>query len=89
MYRGHNDSVKSLAWSPDSKYIASGSDDKTVQIWEAVSGKIITTYGGHTRWVRTVAWSYDGQYIASASDETVHVWQPFSFTRHSNLFSTP
>ncbi len=34
-YKGHSDVVSELAWSPDGKYIASGSTDKTVQVWMA------------------------------------------------------
>jgi WD40 repeat protein len=34
-YRGHSNWVRSVAWSPDGKRIASGSDDKTVQVWKA------------------------------------------------------
>ena len=35
IYRGHSDAVTTVAWSPEGKYIASGSDDKTVQVWDA------------------------------------------------------
>jgi len=34
-YRGHSDVVYAIAWSPDGKRIASGSFDKTVQVWVA------------------------------------------------------
>ena len=34
-YRSHSDQVNAVAWSPDGKYIASGSWDKTVQVWKA------------------------------------------------------
>jgi len=34
-YTGHSDNVNSVAWSPDGKYIASGSTDMTVQVWVA------------------------------------------------------
>jgi hypothetical protein len=35
-YSGHSDYVSSVAWSPDGKRIASGSDDMTVQVWQAM-----------------------------------------------------
>jgi eukaryotic-like serine/threonine-protein kinase len=34
-YTGHSDRAEALAWSPDGKYLASGSGDKTVQVWKA------------------------------------------------------
>jgi eukaryotic-like serine/threonine-protein kinase len=68
--------VNSVAWSPDGKYIASGSDDKTVQVWEALTGKHQASYTGHTSTVYSVAWSPNGKYIASGSDDkTVKVWK--------------
>ena len=36
MYRGHAGPVTSVTWSPEGQYIASGSEDGTVQIWRAV-----------------------------------------------------
>ena len=35
-------------WSPDGKRIASGSNDKTVQVWDASNGRHLVTYTGHT-----------------------------------------
>ncbi len=37
-YRGHSDSVDTVAWSPDGKRIASASSDTTVQVWDAIDG---------------------------------------------------
>ena len=98
-YKRHSDYVKSVAWSPDSTYIASGSKDNTVRIWNATSEIDFLTmpytnvpYIKHTAPVRSVAWSPDGQYIASGSeDKTVRVWNattgidnPYSpFTDHT------
>lgn len=77
-YRGHSDVVNDIAWSPDGKQIASASDDKTVQVWNATTGNNFFTYHGHSSKVHAIAWSPDGQYIASASndnnDKTVQVW---------------
>ena len=74
-YRGHADAVDALARSPDSQRIASGSLDKTVQIWDATTGGNLYTYSDHAGSVYTVAWSPDGGLIASgSSDGTVRVW---------------
>jgi hypothetical protein len=71
----HRGTVRSVAWSPNSIHIASGSDDNTVQVWESDSGRNFYTYSSHTLAVLTVAWSPDGSRIASAGDDgTVRIW---------------
>lgn len=74
-YRGHSGPVNAVMWSPDGKSIASGSDDHTVQIWDAANGSQAFTYKGHFKWVDTVAWSPDSKRIASGGgDSTLQVW---------------
>ncbi len=73
---GHSSRVTAIAWSPDGKYLASASYDKTVQIWDASNGQNILTYKGHRQHVNALAWSPDSKYIASASDDgTVQTWE--------------
>ncbi|WP_335084629.1 nSTAND1 domain-containing NTPase [Nostoc sp.] len=72
---GHSNWVYSVAFSPDSKTIASASADNTVKLWNAATGKEITTLKGHSSAVNSVAFSPDGKIIASASkDKTVKLW---------------
>jgi WD40 repeat protein len=76
-YSQHTDKVTGVTWSPDERWIASSSDDKTVHVWPAaehVQGTPLT-YTSHTDGVLAVEWSPNGQYLASASkDKTVRVW---------------
>ncbi|KAL5504548.1 hypothetical protein ACEPAH_7209 [Sanghuangporus vaninii] len=73
---GHSHWVYSVAFSPDGKRIASGSRDRTILVWDADSGEIVSgPYKGHTDWVNSVAFSPDGKRVASGSDDrTICVW---------------
>ena len=76
VYGGHNEFVNAVAWSPDGRYLASGSWDHTVQVWQARTGSLLITFRGHSDNVDALAWSPDGRLIASGSwDNTVQVWQ--------------
>ncbi len=71
----HRSTVRSIAWSPDSRRIVSGGYDSTVHVWDAATGTLIFTYREHLDPVVTAAWSSDGRHIASVSlDNTIHLW---------------
>ena len=64
-----------MAYSPDGKTLASGSDDATIRLWDVETGEEKSTLTGHTDWVRSVAYSPDGKTLASGSgDGTVLLW---------------
>ncbi|MFC1668569.1 AAA family ATPase, partial [Chlamydiota bacterium] len=77
-------SVMSVSFSPDGRYIVSGSDDKTVKVWEIENGKqkgepVVFQDKGrnlaeYSAW--SVSFSPDGRYVVSGSmDKTVKVWE--------------
>ena len=66
--------MTSVAWSPDSEKLASGSLDGTARIWDAVSGQAVENFK-HSDGVFDVAWSPDGNTLATAcADSLIYVW---------------
>jgi hypothetical protein len=73
--KGHESSVNSVGFSPDGKQLASGSEDKTIKIWDVTTGKVLNTLKGHEGWVNSVGFSPDGKKLASGSaDKTIKIW---------------
>ena len=73
--RGHAGSVLSVAFSPDGKYVLSGSGDKTAKLWDAVTGAEVRTFTGHTASVYSAVFSPDGKYVLTGSwDDTANLW---------------
>jgi hypothetical protein len=71
----HAAAVLSAAFSPDGRWIVSGSQDGKVTVWDARTGEKRCAFQAHKWHVYTVAFSHDGQLLASASwDNTVRVW---------------
>ncbi len=72
---GHSNAVTSVAFSPDGATLASGSEDKTIEMWKLDAGKRWYTLTGHSDWVTCVAFSPDGATLASGGrDKMIHIW---------------
>jgi WD40 repeat protein len=72
---GHTDEVMGIAVSSDGQYLATGSEDNTVKIWEIQTGNLARTLEGHESWVSDVAFSSDGRYVLTGSfDNTAKIW---------------
>ncbi|KAG8790168.1 hypothetical protein FRC12_012598 [Ceratobasidium sp. 428] len=68
--------VLGVAYSPDGAYVVSGSQQRTIRIWDAYSGQPVgQPLEGHIGPVNSVAYSPDGAYIVSGSwDSSVRIW---------------
>ena len=72
----HYGDVYSVSFSPDGKFLVSGSWDKTIKIWEVGSWKLIKTLKGHSSGVLSVSFSPNGNYLASGgSDGLIRIWE--------------
>jgi WD40 repeat protein len=66
----------SIAFSPDGRYLASGSMETTVKIWDTSNWQCLQTLSGHHGWIMTVAFSpdRDHQLITGSCDRTIKRW---------------
>ena len=72
---GHSDPAHTLSFSPNGSWLALGSYDGTVRLWDSAAGAPIATLKGHSDYVMSLSFSPDGSQLASGSDDkTVRLW---------------
>lgn len=88
--RGHRDWVRALACSPDNRWLASGSDDTTVRLWDLASGQTVRDVKAHGGWVFAIAFSPDGSTIASGSSEgPIRLWDAATLREKRAIETAP
>ncbi len=71
----HGDMIQSVIFSPDGKFVVTGSNDKTARIWDAVTGLPIGQPLVHANWVMSVALSRDAKtLITGCMDGSARLW---------------
>jgi len=77
--KGHQDAVWGIAFSPNSKLLASASSDQTVRLWFPEAGMTHQILRGHTDAAWCVAFSPDGnQLVSGGRDNLIHIWDAMS-----------
>ncbi len=61
----HGGPTRSVAFSPDGKTLASGSEDQTIRLWETATGKSLLILKGHQGFINSVIFSPDGKTLDS------------------------
>jgi WD40 repeat protein len=87
LLRGHTDVVHALAFSTDGRWLASGSGDNKVRVWDTAGWKPVETLNGHKDPVYAVAFSPDGKLLVSGSwDKTLRLWDRASGRPLNEMF---
>jgi len=71
----HTKTVRTLAWSPDARLLATGGDDGLLAIWYPAQSHAPLFVIHHDAPVQALAWSPDGKQVATGSGNTVTIWE--------------
>ncbi|CDK29042.1 unnamed protein product [Kuraishia capsulata CBS 1993] len=71
--------IRSVCFSPDGKYLATGAEDKLIRIWDLTTRSIIKVLRGHEQDIYSLDFFPDGSKLVSGSgDRTVRIWDLLS-----------
>ena len=69
------DSITSLAFSPDGRLVFAASNNKTIKLWDLLTGLCLRTFEGHEYGPKSIDVSRDGQLLVSADGSDMKVWE--------------
>lgn len=74
-FAGHDDVIYDVAFSPDDRFVLTGSGDGTARLWNAASGEVVRIFTGHTGEIYSLAWSPDGRFfLTGGTDQIARLW---------------
>ncbi|KAG5178330.1 WD40-repeat-containing domain protein [Tribonema minus] len=73
---GHTQGISDVAWTQDSRYVATASDDKLLKVWDVETGQCLHSYAGHSHHVFCCNFDMRGSamLVSGSYDEHVKVW---------------
>lgn len=74
--KGHRRALTDIKFSPNGRWIATSSIDRSIRIWDGRSGECkARLFGGHREWVRCIRFRPDGERLASGGDDgAARIW---------------
>ncbi len=85
-FQGHTASINTVDFAADSRSFISGSDDKTIKLWQVSNPKAVRTFKGHKAAVTSVMFMPDGEGMISISkDKTLKLWSLSSGTELDSI----
>lgn len=86
-FNGHTGSINTVVFAADNRSFISGSDDKTIKLWQVSNGRAVRTFKGHNGAVTSVMFMPDGEHIISTSeaDKTLKIWNISSGTELDSI----
>lgn len=73
-FAGHSAEILCIDFSPNGSQAVSGSEDKTLRLWDVDSGKELRRFEGHTAAVTAVAFVDSGKILSGSADRTIRLW---------------
>ena len=78
--------IQTITFSPDNKLLVAGGWNKTVDIWDLQSNKLVKVLDGHKDFVHALAFSPDGKLLASGGwDDAIRIWDVSTWTIQRTL----
>ena len=69
IFVGHFSDVDCLTFHPNNNYVASGSSDRSVRLWDGLTGNCVRLMTGHKAAISAVEFSVDGRFLVSGGND--------------------